>query len=230
MNYQGIESKINPEDETSAIVEFLNKNWDIYLKPKKSLSNIIDYVLQEGIHYGVALQEKKIQEIIPLYTIATRLKEDNEKKTETISFERTTKDEDKSKDFPKRIEYIKSRLKKEGLVSAQPKGYDAFKKAHDTEDFAYRNKKVEFKGVKLHNAMSHVVLNFVDTLAKGNIHYSEKEQGRPPITGLVSAIYRQGMSIGMYLVEQRWGTTKDMYEKIENLSELMTKMFNNNNK
>lgn len=234
VNYLGIESRINPEQERDAILTFLKKYWDISTNPERSIAGIIDYILEAGIKYGVAVQEEQTQEAVDLrnkwvdiYKAAGR-----ELTINKIDFKRTTSDEEMAAyrrgfffSFETQIDPVEAALIKKEAISAQPKGYEAYKQEHraNTENYDDMNEELEFTGtLQLHNFLAAMCPPFPYCLNKGTIYYGEANQSRSPLVGLISAIYGQGMSMGMRVVEQKWGTVesiKDDGEPIRSYTE-----------
>lgn len=209
--YQGIESAIDPIKERNAILKFLNRYWDVRTKRNKSLADANDYILQEGIRYGIALYEKEYNETTEVYNELMEMRNAREgKKSKKIDFQRTTIDDDLKGNFPSRIDLIETTIKREFIMSAMPKKYKSFKYRDDDDE------ELEFDGTKeLHYiAGGAVCFNFPTSLKSRHIHYSEENQERSPLTELVSAIYRQGMNIGVQAVAQKYGTWVDFRNKI----------------
>lgn len=222
LKYLGLESRINPEQERDAILTFLERYWDISTDPERSIAGVIDYILEAGIKYGVAVQEEQTQEAVDLrnkwidiYKAAGR-----ELTINKIDFKRTTSDEEMAAyrrlgyfDFETQVNPIETALIKEMAISAQPKGYEAYKQEHgtNTENYEDMNEELEFTGtLELHNFLAAPNPPFPYCLNKGSIYYTEANQGRSPLTELISAVYSQGMNIGMGVVEQKWGTVESI--------------------
>lgn len=212
MKYQGIESKIDPKDERDAILKFLDRYWDISFKSKKPLTEAIDYILQTGIKYGIALHEKEVQQAVDFYNRMVDYANSENKNVPKIDFQRTTSDEDSKGHFALQAGLVETTLKKEWKISAKPKGYEAFKQAYDSGDFADIDENLEFEGTRLHDKIGASCPDLPDYLKKGNIYYSEENQNRTPLREMVGAILRQGMNIGIRVVEQKYGTPMDLYK------------------
>ena len=127
MKYQGIESKVNPEAERNAILEFLVSNWDVTVRPQRHLSEAIDYLLLEGIRYGIALQEKETQRTVETYNSFVSIANNRSGTFEPIIFTRTSSENDLNGDFPGLGETTEARIRKEWVIFATPKDYEAFK-------------------------------------------------------------------------------------------------------
>ncbi len=218
MKYLNLESSISPEKERDEIVKFLDKYWNVKVRPGKSLGEAIDYVLQEGINSGIAWQEKKSQELVEDYNTLANWANEAGGNVSVIDFERTTTDEDVAR-YNNPFKRLESVLRKNWLFSAQPKGYKKFKRTHEAIPQAY-DEDLEFFGSGLHSSLRSSCPGFADSLEKGFVYYSEKEQDRSPVNELAGAIYRQGMTIGIQMVEQKWGTPSEIYKKISETRKL----------
>ncbi len=212
MEYLGIESKINPENEKDAIVRFLDRYWDITLAPEETLPKMVDYILDSGIKYGIAYQERELQEKVNEYNSLVDLLSKEGKKADRINFIRTTSNESIEFNFSLQIDYLKPRVVERWRISAQPKGYEEFRKAHQGEEFVDMDERLEFEGSELPYYLAAHCLSFEVSLNKGHVFHH-----KDPLTSLVSAIYQQGMSIGMQVVEQKWGSKEDISDRRWNL-------------
>ena len=187
MKYQGIESAISPEKEKEAILEFLDKYWDVKIVSGEPVEKIINYIFQEGIKCGIDIQEEFNQ--FPI----DRINSDSKK----IEFKRTNPNFIKLDDIP-------SNLKKQGWnISAQPKEYESFKQTYD-EFNEPEIEELEFSGSKLHCSLAAGYLDFKDALTKKQVYTMEISDDKSPLASLIDAVYFQGMSIGIQVVDQKW--------------------------
>lgn len=198
--------------EMDSITKFLARYWDVQLKPLTEIYQPVDYILDAGINYGIALQEKDHETTIRIYNdfvdMANRV---GLKKLSKIDFIRTTSKD--NFDFERETNLMEPAVK-QWVISAVPKDYESFKQQHGSEDFADKDEALEFDGVKLPSKIAAGCFSFAECLKKGNIYYNEENQGRGPLTELVGAIFRQGMSIGMHAVEKNYGTEAEIIQRI----------------
>jgi ribulose bisphosphate carboxylase small subunit len=218
VTYLGIESKVNIKKEQEAIVEFIDKYWEVEIIPKvnnnpvykikadkeldncinNNISSIVDYILNQGIKFGIAYQEKIISPQIDFYNKIIGELGSNKK----IDFQITQTE--KNFDFSKKTKSIKNHLTKNYSINAEPKDYFEFKKSYKTL-MTTPYKKCEFHGAELASSILLVCSDFADTLSTRGVYFDEKEENRKPLTNLIGAILRQGISIGYDLVEQKFG-------------------------
>ncbi|MBI4095813.1 MAG: hypothetical protein HY438_03070 [DPANN group archaeon] len=211
MKYLGIESKINPAIERDAIVKFLNSYWDISIR-KGTLVKVVDYILREGIKYGIALQEDKTEDLVTTFNTAADVLRARGQ-TENInhlSFKRTSKRS--PREFTYLLESILDNLTINWQIIAEPKDYYAYCQLHADEEHPRNEENLEFDGVQPHSYIDVICFSFQHSLSKANVMYSDKSQGRLPLEQMVVEILHQGMTIGMKCVEQKYGTLHEAYK------------------
>ncbi len=217
MSYQGIDCKKDLESERDAILKFLGKYWNVRVKDDKSLSEVVYSLLEEGFNYGIILQELKTEEAVKMYNENVDVINNFNKKTvaEPLEFSRSTTGKERN------FEFFAGELEKELLekwkISAQPKGYRAFKKKHYSENFAEIDENIEFGGLPLHSDMAATCIQFPILMQKGHIYYNEEDQGNSPLSELVGAVLRQGMTIGMNAVEKKYGKPIEIAVRIKDI-------------
>ncbi|MGV8086514.1 MAG: hypothetical protein ACP5N1_02700 [Candidatus Woesearchaeota archaeon] len=214
--YSGVVSKINSKKERDSILQFLHNYWTIQIKSKSdtsTLTTIVDYVLEEGIKYGIAYQEKQLLSTIEKYNLIARAMDPDNKNNWQINFNITTKEKDF--DFGHKISYIEKIIKKDASINAVPKDYTTFKATHSLDDLSnIVLEKPKFNGAKLDDSILAVCTDFATTLSIKEIYFYEKEQNRSPLSSLIGAILRQGMTIGYDLVDQKWGSKSEYTDKM----------------
>lgn len=214
MIYGNQYSSIKPKEEKQAILDFLRTYWDITTAHGDMLSIAVEYVLQKGITYGINWQENKLEKIINTYSDFKITEKDEKLK----GFKPRKEDEPEPEfDFAKEVEIMAKSLKKDWGMRAQPKDYQAFKKAYN-EDREIKPEILEFGRTKLHHSIEYEGFPF-ETLSKENILYNDEKQDKEPLTELVSAVYKQGMNLGVLAVEERYGSTKEILSRINKILE-----------
>jgi hypothetical protein len=201
LEYLGITPPINPLKEKGAISEFLTNYWIIKSKKEFSLNQLVEIILKEGIDRGIAFQEREIvKEAYLLRTALDYLKP----RTPIVIPEHLIKIEILSKgfdykEFPEHIEDLASRLEKGyEYIFAEPKNYRIPQKK-DKED------KPIFKGSKLHETIFKNWPSFEELMHKETVKKYDDEQLISPFKTMIAAILRQGMNIGVYCVEEKYG-------------------------
>ncbi len=198
MIYQGIESTISEVAERDAILLFLDRYWDVQVTEGKSLSDTVDYLLQEGAQYGIAVREDYIEDEIRWYTRFT--------KSAPSEFQRTTTRSER--DFSTQVDPLRKLIAEQWIVSAAPKGYEQYCKEHGKDDVADRDVVLEFTGALLHQTLGANFFDLPEALTCGHVFHKVGEKGNP-LHELVGVIYRQGISLGYHVVDQKYGSLND---------------------
>lgn len=205
IKYQGIISNIDINSEKKAIIEFLNKYWNVKIKGDYDLRKVVSKVFDEGIKYGIAYWEDWVEELI---------KKDNRYVWKTprkkVKFARTYK---KGEYDDTSVESnLEKMLEGHAKISAKPKGYDRYKAKHDQDEYPEYKGDLEFEGTPLFYALAAGCFRFQEALSKERIlHHDE------PLNSMITSIFLQGKNYGILLVEQKYGP------KIEEASAIMDK-------
>jgi len=207
VNYQGIESKVDIDQEKKAIVTFLNDYWEIRLKGIMTLPGIVDHIYDAGIEYGIAYREKEVGEQVRTHNkhadLDKRIHDEDPGHAvscKKIKFTGTSTRRDLN------FERAMNRLLKwssRHVEYCTPQGYDEYRQAHP-EDFPEEKETLEFDGIELHHSLGATSYNFNEALKKSNVLVNDRDQGRPPLTTLLEVIFRQGANFGVLLVEQKY--------------------------
>lgn len=213
MEYLGIEPSIKPADERNAIVEFLDRYWDVRMKDKKPIGKAVDYVLRKGIEFGIAVRERDIGNRLGMEedVLGYRLGNQGFRKTVRAVY---------GYEFAPAAEAAEENLKRNWMVSAAPKGFKKYKRTHRSEEFSDPPNEREFNGSDLYHSMAVCTPGFSDFLRPENVFYEEDQRDRGPLNALTAAIFRQGMTIGMRVVDEKWGeeevpSREEMYDVLK---------------
>ena len=198
--------------ERDAILTYLAPRWVV--QPIASFPDVTEYVLARGIHVGVATIENVVEEYLshaaPLYD---SLREDGVV-IEPIPFTRSVSPVVVEDDFYTVFGRMTAEVVARWNVSAQPCGYVAAKRLYRRDALEDAYEEQEFTGTRLHSRVGHSRPDFADALRMFEVVYEDVERGRRPLMTLLSTIYCQGMSLGMFAVERRWGTEYELQEKL----------------
>lgn len=209
VQYLGIESKVDLIKERDAIVEFLNNYWDINVLNKSKVENlgeIVSYILESGVKYGIGYQEKQLQPIIQGYNRICGLTGNDEDKAD---FQLTVTEE--KFDLENKIKIVQKAIIKDNIFHVEPKEYN---KCRESKFYLKPKEKLVFNGSTLPDSILVGVCDLPTVLCKEEVFFYENTQNRSPASNLIGAILRQGIGIGYDLVEQKWGTDSSYINKI----------------
>lgn len=195
MFYQGIGTPLPELLERDAIVLFLDRYWDVNVVHGRHLPDAIEYILQRGANYGVAVREDYVEEEIRSEMIG--------KEPRQSEFHRTTAKVDRRPVY--NIDPLKKEIAENRIISAAPQGYERFKQEHGSDDFFDREEVLEFTGAPLHNNLFAHCQDFPTALKCGEVLHKVGNNGSP-LTALVGATFLQGMSIGYTIVDQKYNS------------------------
>jgi len=218
MQYQGIESKIDPAIEMDAIAAFLDKYWNVKVK-NGSVLDVVSYIVEEGINYGIAYWEHETEGHISLYNSLTDTLSEVNPNLDIVRIELSRTSEQDEFTFSSEMESIGRLLKEKYGVTASPKGYRRYCKENEAWDFSDLDEVLEFEGTtELHPSLSVTTHGFSEGMKKGPVMYNDKEQGYSPLSTMMGCVFRQGMTIGMGVVEQKYGTREEIHKKYMELT------------
>lgn len=208
LKYQGIESNVDSENEKRAILSFLDRYWDVKIEGDWQLPKVVDYIFDKGIKYGIALRESVVEPEIERHNTLASYRNNHGRKIEFTGISRK-----RNFRFEREMGALEKRLGKHVQITAKPKGYEEFCAAHPEEFPDDENdEKLEFNGTKLHSSIGAGCFNFEESLSRAHVKYDDKSQGRSPSTTMISTIFRQGINIGVLVVEQNLEKVfKDFY-------------------
>lgn len=119
-----------------------------------------------------------------------------------IDFCKTRK---RKKRFESEMNDLEKKLSNHVKINAKPKKYDKFL-AYHPEEYSYEKnyEKLEFEGTKLHTSIGAACFDFEVCLSNPYVKYSNKNQHICPTTTMISTIFRQGVNLGVLVVEQKY--------------------------
>ncbi|MBI5066100.1 hypothetical protein HZA97_07730 [Candidatus Woesearchaeota archaeon] len=180
---------------------------------------VIESVLVQGINRGIVLGYEDMKD--QLIYLNGNAKDINaagvlEEKLILLQGRKAPNCEGFEKYFEKDSDALRIFLKSYFSISAQPKGYRAYKKSESTLE---RNlsEHAEFKGVNTHESLVAGHPPFIETLSEPNVFYGDTEQGRTPFDTLICAVLRQGMTLGKNYVENSHEGYAELKKKIDNV-------------
>lgn len=202
MEYLGITSPIDALKEKEAILEFLKDYWIIKSRKDFNLEEIIELILRKGIDRGIAFQEREI--VRGAYLLRTAI-ECIKQHTIIVLPEYLDKIEIISlnydyKEFPEHVEDLALRLEnKYEYIFAEPIDYRIQQRESRGEKYAF------FKGAKLHETIFKNWPSFEELINRETVEKFDNEHLTSPLKTLIGAVLRQGMNIGVYCVEEKYG-------------------------
>ena len=212
MRYLDVESDIDPREEIGHIVGFLDRYWDVDVRPGTSLAKAVGYVLGEGIRTGIANQESRTERLIYGYNNLVSGTNDQEINLDPIDFERRT---DGDSELSWDSESTRRNLETRWNISAKPKNYERFKREHDPNDMP--NFDLGYGGIDVHPRFIPSTHRFQYFLESQVVYHYEDGSSITPLETMIEAIFCQGEYIGIHAVEKRWGTENDIYQKMNQI-------------
>lgn len=215
----GVDVTKTLDTEVEAIRSFLDKNWNVSLTVKDGakvpgkmtlieenaftpsvpglegfdvkgdlLNELVRSVLVEGAKLGLPILTRDLDMQIDMVNMYADMANayGPPKPFEHLSLDLPTK----YADFSDASEKIIAGLKDIMTLRTAPKNYAAIKRGDKKPE-----RPTAFEGADLHFRLGASSFDLEDSLAAGNVQYSDENQGRPPLVELVGAILRQGMNM-----------------------------------
>ncbi len=201
MEYLGVLFPIDPENEKNAIIEYIRKNWKFSAK-NINLEDVVDITLAGGIIRGIAFQEREMAKTALAFQNFSRLtKINNPNLMEIIENMRFVTVGYEYKDFPDFVDsFVDSLTEKYGFIFAEPIDYKTIK----SNRFNKESENNQFRGHNLHPIACKGWPNFIEVMDHEQIKQYD-EIGLNPFKTMTVAILRQGISIGVYCVDEKYG-------------------------
>jgi len=198
MEYFGVKCPVDLEQEYNEILRYLQERWDIHTQ-RIDLRDVVKEIFEQGIVRGIYHQERiavwyaYCRDIVVKNIIANSQNTQGLKPIEKLE---VLAQPEAELDFSELVEQVYDELtNKQAYFFAEPKNY--YRKMQQEHE-------PEFHGTPLHPIACKEWPSFQEVMSLKNVREYDK-LGLSPLKTMISAVLRQGFSVGVYWVDARLG-------------------------